>query len=85
MWVSQRAIWQLDPDRPPDHPRHLYGPFMPGTTNASRILMRDRALDSQSGPRGTCEVIIMLDFLMVAYGVGFFAATILYVLACERM
>jgi len=27
----------------------------------------------------------MLDFLMVAYGVGFFAATILYVLACERM
>jgi len=27
----------------------------------------------------------MLDFLMVAYGIGFFAAAILYVLACERM
>jgi len=27
----------------------------------------------------------MLDFLMIAYGVGFFAASILYVLACERM
>jgi hypothetical protein len=26
-----------------------------------------------------------LDFLMIAYGVGFFAAAILYVLACERM
>jgi hypothetical protein len=30
-------------------------------------------------------VIAMLDFLMIAYGVGFFAAAILYVLACERM
>jgi hypothetical protein len=27
----------------------------------------------------------MLDFLMVAYGVGFFAAAIFYVLACEKM
>jgi len=27
----------------------------------------------------------MLDFLMIAYGVGFFVAAILYVLACERM
>jgi hypothetical protein len=43
------------------------------------------ALDAQSGPQGTCEVIAMLDFLMIAYGVGFFAAAILYVLACERM
>jgi hypothetical protein len=42
------------------------------------------ALDAQSGP-GTCEVIAMLDFLMIAYGVGFFAASVLYVLACERM
>jgi hypothetical protein len=47
--------------------------------------MRDRALDAQSGPPGSCEVIAMLDFLMIAYGVGFFAAAILYVLACERM
>jgi hypothetical protein len=31
------------------------------------------------------RVVVMLDFLMIAYGVGFFAAAILYVLACERM
>jgi hypothetical protein len=30
-------------------------------------------------------VIAMLDFLMIAYGVGFFVAAILYVLACEKM
>jgi len=27
----------------------------------------------------------MLDFVMIAMGVGFFVASILYVLACERM
>jgi hypothetical protein len=27
----------------------------------------------------------MLDVLMLGYGVGFFAAAILYVLACEKM
>jgi len=27
----------------------------------------------------------MLDIAMIAVGVGFFAASILYVLACERM
>jgi len=27
----------------------------------------------------------MLDVVMMALGVGFFAASILYVLACERM
>lgn len=58
---------------------------MPGGTDASRILMRDRAPDTQSGPPGNCEVIVMLDFLMIAYGVGFFVVAILYVLACERM
>ncbi len=47
--------------------------------------MRYPALDTQSGPPGNCEVIAMLDFLMIAYGVGFFAVAILYVLACERM
>jgi hypothetical protein len=31
------------------------------------------------------RVVAMLDFLMIAYGVGFFAVSILYVLACERM
>jgi len=27
----------------------------------------------------------MLDFVMLAIGVGFFVASIFYVLACERM
>jgi len=27
----------------------------------------------------------MLDFVMIAIGVGFFVASILYVLACERI
>jgi hypothetical protein len=27
----------------------------------------------------------MLDVVLIAVGVGFFAASILYVLACERM
>ena len=31
------------------------------------------------------EVIGMLDFVMIALGVGFFVASVLYVLACERM
>jgi hypothetical protein len=31
------------------------------------------------------EVSQMLDFVMIAMGVGFFCASILYVLACERM
>ena len=31
------------------------------------------------------KVIAMLDFAMIAAGVGFFVASVLYVLACERM
>jgi hypothetical protein len=31
------------------------------------------------------KVIVMLDFVMIALGVAFFAASVLYVLACERM
>jgi hypothetical protein len=31
------------------------------------------------------KVIAMLDVVMMALGVGFFAASVLYVLACERM
>jgi hypothetical protein len=31
------------------------------------------------------QVSRMLDFLMVAYGVGFFVAALLYVVACEKM
>jgi hypothetical protein len=30
-------------------------------------------------------VIAMLDVVLIAVGVGFFAASVLYVLACERM
>ncbi len=47
--------------------------------------MRYPALDTRSGPLGNYEVIAMLDFLMIAYGVGFFVVAILYVLACEKM
>jgi hypothetical protein len=41
-----------------------------------------------SAPRTLCgllRIMMMLDFLMVAYGVGFFAVAIFYVLACEKM
>ena len=31
------------------------------------------------------ESVVMLDFLMLIYGVGFFAIAILYGLACEKM
>ena len=30
-------------------------------------------------------VLAMFDVVLIAVGVGFFAASILYVLACERM
>ena len=30
-------------------------------------------------------IAAMPDFLMIAYGVGFFVVAILYVLACEKM
>jgi hypothetical protein len=38
-----------------------------------------------SDPSRVGEVIAMLDFLMIVFGVGFFAVAILYVIACERM
>jgi hypothetical protein len=31
------------------------------------------------------KVMAMLDFVMIATGVAFFVASVLYVLACERM
>ena len=31
------------------------------------------------------RVIAMLDVVLIAVGVGFFVASVLYVLACERM
>jgi hypothetical protein len=34
---------------------------------------------------GSLGGIIMLDFLMIAAGVGFFVVAILYVIACEKM
>jgi hypothetical protein len=30
-------------------------------------------------------VIVLLDAVLLAIGVGFFVASVLYVLACERM
>jgi hypothetical protein len=50
--------------------------------------MADPALGSalRARPSRTHSwVIAMLDFLMIAYGIGFFAVSILYALACERM
>ena len=41
-----------------------------------------------SGRSALAEVtkdLVMLDFLMIALGVGFFVAAVLYVLACEKM
>jgi hypothetical protein len=31
------------------------------------------------------KVVVMLDILMIAYGIGFFVLAILYVVACEKM
>jgi hypothetical protein len=31
------------------------------------------------------KVLVVLDFLMLVYGVGFFVVATLYVLACEKM
>jgi hypothetical protein len=61
--------------------------------DASRILMREKAIDC-TGPawRGMAVLpmpveghAVMLDFAMIAAGVGFFAVAVLYVLACEKM
>ncbi len=35
--------------------------------------------------RNLTRVVVMLDFLMIAYGVGFFLAAVLYAIACEKM
>jgi hypothetical protein len=34
---------------------------------------------------GLPRIIPMLDVVMIVLGVGFFVASVLYVLACERM
>jgi predicted membrane-bound dolichyl-phosphate-mannose-protein mannosyltransferase len=36
-------------------------------------------------PLDSLRVIAMLDVVLLAIGVGFFVASVLYVLACERM
>jgi hypothetical protein len=36
-------------------------------------------------PSQLTRVVVMLDFLMIACGVGFFVVAILYVAACEKM
>jgi hypothetical protein len=38
-----------------------------------------------SAPRAAARIVVMLDFWMIASGVGFFAVAILYVIACEKM
>ena len=51
--------------------------------------MRRRSFAQRHGRNAsrphTAWIAAMPDFLMIAYGVGFFAIAILYVLACERM
>jgi hypothetical protein len=42
------------------------------------------SVDDVDDPQLT-RVMVMLDFLMIVAGVGFFVAAILYVLACEQM
>ena len=45
-----------------------------------------RAGDGRNESRPHISWIVAVpDFLMIAYGVGFFAIAILYVLACEKM
>jgi hypothetical protein len=69
---------------------------MSGPDNPPRILISGYAFDCDKTVRlgsvasavfrdGQTRVVAMLDFLMIAYGVGFFVAAILYVFACERM
>jgi hypothetical protein len=36
-------------------------------------------------PQGFTRVFVMLDFLMITYGVGFFVVATLYAFACEKM
>jgi hypothetical protein len=43
------------------------------------------ALAGRPAPKTVEGHVAMLDFLMIAYGVGFFVVAILYVLACEKM
>jgi len=57
----------------------LVGPFYP-------IQLSDAVLaSSRESHRFERSKIAMLDIGMIAIGVGFFVASILYVLACERM
>jgi len=79
-----------------EHPG-LYGLLMYRDAGTSGILTQVSAftkLRPASGPnlgateRGyVCvgQVMAMLDFVMIALGLAFFAASVLYVLACERM
>jgi hypothetical protein len=42
-------------------------------------------VDRSVAELASLKVTAMLDFVMIALGVGFFVASVLYVLACERM
>jgi hypothetical protein len=52
---------------------------------ASGLSIGQRRKKIFRGPQDTCRGNQMLDIGMIAIGVGFFVASILYVLACERM
>ena len=36
-------------------------------------------------PSGSCKEIVMLDIVVLALGLGFFAASVGYAYACERL
>jgi hypothetical protein len=66
---------------PAARPRSLYSAYN-GPTRRLSIL---NAGASISGAGQDQEARAMSDVLMIGTGVGFFVASILYVLACERM
>jgi hypothetical protein len=74
--------------------RNLYALFISKLENPSRFptgqeyLIHRKPFAQLIQPPTDSTVIRMaavLDFLMIAYGVGFFVIAILYVLACEKM
>jgi hypothetical protein len=66
----------------------LYAPLMRAPICASRTLMHGEA--SVCPDRRVRRCLrrgnrVVLDFAMIAAGIGFFVVAILYALACERM
>ena len=61
------------------------GRLVLGCLETARLERSATPTGGRSGSARDERVIVMLDFLMIAYGVGFFIAAVLYVLACEKM